>query len=152
MAQYNIEMNSYDGSQYNQLYPQTLLNNITDWAQNIYNKSETNDQINTIINQTVPSLVSNSFDYGWRNGTGTDSFTLNFSIYPRIVFYSGPPASGSDSVTIIFLRKSDTSCVAAVGSHFVTYNLDWKTSSLIAQGAGNYDLNVNGQRYYYFAM
>lgn len=40
MAQYNIEMNSYNGSQYNKLYPRTLLNNVTDWNGSIYSKSE----------------------------------------------------------------------------------------------------------------
>ena len=58
MAQYNIEMNSFNGSQYNQLYPQTLLNNIMDWSNTIYNKTETDGFIST-INSSI-SQINNS--------------------------------------------------------------------------------------------
>ena len=57
MAQYNIEMNSFNGSQYNQLYPRTLLNNITDWSNTLYTKTEIDNQKNEImnaINETSP--------------------------------------------------------------------------------------------------
>lgn len=43
MAQYNIEMNTYNGSTYDQLYPQTLLENIPvslDYCPNIENLNE----------------------------------------------------------------------------------------------------------------
>lgn len=50
MAQYNIEMNSFNGSQYNQLYPRTLLNNITDWRNTLYTKTEIDSQKNEIMN------------------------------------------------------------------------------------------------------
>ena len=51
MSQYNIEMNSYDGSQYNQLYPQTLLNNVTDWSNILYTKNEINNSNKGILEQ-----------------------------------------------------------------------------------------------------
>lgn len=57
MAQYNIEMNSYDGSQYNQLYPRTLLNNVTDWNGSIYSKSEVDSTINS-INTKISNIQS----------------------------------------------------------------------------------------------
>ena len=55
MSQYNIEMNSFNGSSYDQLYPQTLMNNISDWKENIYSKSETDNFINS-INLNVEGL------------------------------------------------------------------------------------------------
>ena len=55
MSQYNIEMNSYDGSQYNQLYPQTLLNNVTDWSNILYTKNEIN---NIFTNKQTFSLLT----------------------------------------------------------------------------------------------
>ena len=51
MSQYNIEMNSYDGSQYNQLYPRTLLNNVTDWKGSIYSKSEVDGFVKSKMGQ-----------------------------------------------------------------------------------------------------
>lgn len=57
MARYNIEMNQFDGSQYNQLYPRTLLNNVTDWSNTLYTKTEIDNQKNEImnaINETSP--------------------------------------------------------------------------------------------------
>ena len=50
MSQYNIEMNSYDGSQYNQLYPKTLLNNISDWSSMLYSKDEVDSKISSVNN------------------------------------------------------------------------------------------------------
>lgn len=48
MAQYNIEMNSFNGSSYDVLYPRTVLNNVTDWANSIYSKSQVDSQINSL--------------------------------------------------------------------------------------------------------
>ena len=42
-------MNSYNGSTYDQLYPKTLLNNISDWNSNIYSKNEINEQHSQIL-------------------------------------------------------------------------------------------------------
>ena len=74
---YNITMNYYDGSTYQELYPSTLLNNINDWNNDIYSKTEIDnkvEQINSsvsiiqsspikfvkVINNTVFSVGSNS--------------------------------------------------------------------------------------------
>ena len=48
MSQYNIEMNSYNGRSYDALYPKTILNNVSDWSNNIYSKSQIDSTINTI--------------------------------------------------------------------------------------------------------
>ena len=58
MANYNIEMNSLnsDGN-YDVLYPRTLLNNVTDWSNNVYSKSEVDSQVSN-LNSTISSLNS----------------------------------------------------------------------------------------------
>ena len=47
----NIEMNYYNGSAYEVLYPQTLLNNVENWEQNIYSKAQIDSKINSINNE-----------------------------------------------------------------------------------------------------
>ena len=54
MSTYNIEMNTYNGSTYDQLFPKTLLNNISDWSSNIYSKSEVNS-IQSSLTETITS-------------------------------------------------------------------------------------------------
>ena len=56
MANYNIEMNSLnsDGN-YDVLYPRTLLNNVTDWSNNVYSKSEINT-IQSSLNGSISTL------------------------------------------------------------------------------------------------
>ena len=56
MANYNIEMNSLnsDGN-YDVLYPRTLLNNVTNWSNNIYSKSEVNT-IQSSLNGSISTL------------------------------------------------------------------------------------------------
>lgn len=61
MANYNIEMNSYNGTMYDVLYPRTLLNNITDWSSNIYSKSEVDSQISIIVPELVYNMNLNRF-------------------------------------------------------------------------------------------
>lgn len=80
MSQYNIEMNSYDGNVYNQLYPQTLLNNVTDWNNSIYNKS----QVDNLLNNKVDVNDYNSEKMSWKyittvsvGNTASGNFTLN---------------------------------------------------------------------------
>ena len=54
MAQYNIEMNSFNGSSYDQLYPQTLINNISNWNSVIYSKEE----IDTTVLQNFQNSIT----------------------------------------------------------------------------------------------
>ena len=72
---YNIEMQYYDGSEYQVLNPKTNLNQISDWKNSIYNKSEIDSKINT-INSTVSSL-QNSVNS--MNSIATTSWTLAVS-------------------------------------------------------------------------
>lgn len=48
MANYNIEMNYYNGNSYDVLYPTIPLNNVSDWTNTIYSKSQIDSKINTI--------------------------------------------------------------------------------------------------------
>ena len=47
---YNIQMNYYDGSSYQELYPRTLLSNVSDWRNSIYNKTEVDSIKSTLQN------------------------------------------------------------------------------------------------------
>ena len=57
MANYNIQMEYFNGSSYDILQPQTILNNITDWASNLYSRTEVNNLLSQKANSsTVSSL------------------------------------------------------------------------------------------------
>lgn len=72
MANYNIEMNYYNGNSYDILQPKTILNNISDWQNNIYNKTEIDNKIQQEtqnINSQIENINSKMEDYD-------NSFTL----------------------------------------------------------------------------
>ena len=64
MADYNVQMQYFNGSSYDSLYPSTYLNNITNWNNSIYSKGEVDGKINSInsnissINSQISSLTS----------------------------------------------------------------------------------------------
>ena len=60
MSTYNIEMNAYNGSSYDQLYPQTLLNNVTDWSNNVYSKTEIDNVLNSFSPTDSSAIVSST--------------------------------------------------------------------------------------------
>lgn len=72
---YNIEMQYYDGSEYQILNPKTNLNQVSDWNNSIYNKSEIDSKIST-INSTVTSLQNSVNSMG---SIATTSWTLAVS-------------------------------------------------------------------------
>lgn len=53
---YNIQMNYYDGNSYQELNPTTLLNNVSDWKSNIYNKTEVDNNIQSINNNLTNQI------------------------------------------------------------------------------------------------
>lgn len=72
MANYNIEMNYYNGNSYDILQPKTILNNISDWQNSIYNKTEVDNKIQQEtqnINSQIANINSKMEDYD-------NSFTL----------------------------------------------------------------------------
>ena len=92
MANYNIEMNSLnsDGN-YDVLYPRTLLNNVTDWSNNVYSKSEVDSQVSNLnstisnLNSTISSVSSNLNNMTNKLTNGTllyqGTLPLNQSVY-----------------------------------------------------------------------
>ena len=60
MSTYNVEMSYFNGSGYDQLRPRTILNNVTDWSNTLYNKTQVDSKINT-LKSTVDDL-SDSID------------------------------------------------------------------------------------------
>ena len=120
MAQYNIEMNSYDGSQYNQLYPRTLLNNVTDWRNTLYNKTETDALLSSIntniesINTNIESInlepltITSVFISGESEGSFIMPGTINDCF---MVFFkcTGPTSGYSTAGLVIYLNSSHSS-------------------------------------------
>lgn len=78
MSQYNIEMNSFNGSSYDQLFPQTLWSNINGWENSIYTKDETNSQINTLIKEVVPTLDIAKYQHIMDLTPRSNSFNMVF--------------------------------------------------------------------------
>ena len=84
MSTYNIEMNSYNGSNYDVLYPKTVLNNITNWNSNIYSKAQIDSTISDIndkiskneeaINQNLESITKSK---GFCKKYGGGTYTVN---------------------------------------------------------------------------
>ena len=61
----NIEMNYFNGSGYEQLYPRTNMNNISDWNSYVYSKSQVDSTVSGInqqisnINNSVSTIENN---------------------------------------------------------------------------------------------
>ena len=74
MATYNIQMEYFNGSSYDTLQPQTILNNIIDWASNLYSQTEVNNLLSQKANSsTVSSLqkIVNNMKISFGSYTGT---------------------------------------------------------------------------------
>ena len=123
MANYNIEMSSFNGNSYDQLYPKTLLNNVSDWMNSIYSKSEVDNEINSVsidfngkistitgqvssLSSTVASLSStiSSFSAGFKvlgsmtiQNSSTNSFNFSKSIgnYSVLLFMTDSTNGGT---------------------------------------------------------
>ena len=100
MSQYNIEMNSFNGSSYDQLYPQTLLSNVSNWNNSIYSKTEVDNIINSNIEDVEENLtkqlqIPNFVQYQTKriNGTMTSNShsssenTIAKQLFPSNTFY-----------------------------------------------------------------
>lgn len=78
MAQYNIEMNSYDGRQYNQLYPKTSLNNVMDWQNSIYSKTEVDNTFSE-VNDKITDIETVTSTFGFVKAHDTNVNLSNVS-------------------------------------------------------------------------
>lgn len=93
MANYNIEMQYYNGSSYDILYPNIPLSSISDWEDNVYNKTEIDSTISS-INSSINS-ISLSWDsyltlglYGINQST--NSLSISFSdLFCFYIYFSG---------------------------------------------------------------
>ena len=54
----NIEMNYYNGTDYEILYPSVMMNNIGDWQSNVYSKAETDNKIDEKISNIQLSNIT----------------------------------------------------------------------------------------------
>ena len=75
MSTYNIEMNYFNGSGYDQLYPRTNMSNISDWNSYVYSKNQVDEDISS-LNSTIGSLQSTVSSLNNK----VDSITSNFSV------------------------------------------------------------------------
>lgn len=57
MSIYNIEMNYFNGTEYDQLKPNTVMNNISDWNDYIYSKNEVDESIETISDKINNGII-----------------------------------------------------------------------------------------------
>lgn len=81
MAVKNIEMNYRNESGYDVLYPESILENIVDWQDNIYSKSEVDSQIRIL--EGLSYKVEAGEYMGTMSGTTDMSSTITTSL-PQI--------------------------------------------------------------------
>ena len=93
MSTYNIEMNSYNGTSYDQLYPKTLLENVSDWNNSIYSKEELDSTISNIQNNITSlnnkkfsQLVSTRISISAPGTNGTVRLVNNINTYKFLLF------------------------------------------------------------------
>ena len=59
MANYNIEMNYYNGGSYDTLYPNIPISAVNDWSNNIYNKTQIDGFVSN-LNSQISSVTDES--------------------------------------------------------------------------------------------
>ena len=75
---YNIQMNYYDGSSYQELNPQTTLNQISDWTNSIYSKNEIYSR-NEIDDKLNNISIKPKFYSGTYIGNGGSIINISFT-------------------------------------------------------------------------
>lgn len=120
MANYNIQMQYFNGSSYDVLLPQTILNNISDWNNILYSQSQINDLLNQKANSSqidslqsqITSLNNNIGGLGIRAGTTTYESveahtygswkTVNFGFKPDALLIKVSLSSNSPDFQLVF--------------------------------------------------
>ena len=161
MANYNIEMNSFNGTSYDVLYPRTLLNNVTNWSSSIYNKSQVDSKINelnsdisslessiTSINRDITSIESDIKDingsFGLLNISRSDykkTSTSEISIGvagPNVLFWAINP---TNKITLVNHNdnRGDTQITANMWTIFVNNNGKGVFKPLLSDPASYYN-------------
>ena len=109
MASYNIEMQYYNGSSYDVLYPNIPLSSVSDWEDNVYSKTEIDSTISS-INDSINN-ISLSWDsyltfglYGINQST--NSLSISFSdLFCFYIYFSGVRVKEINGSTA-FIRMS----------------------------------------------
>lgn len=153
MSTYNIEMNTYNGSTYDQLYPQTLVQNISDFYDNVYSKSEVNNEIQNELNGIVSEFsLSRIVGSGSRIGTGAVSFSISCNSSPRLLFYGGDIGG---NIICIFMKGVDGYQYIPWGTRIIGASVSFSTRSITISrdnSIANSDLNQNGTTFYYLIL
>ena len=162
MSQYNIEMNSFNGSSYDQLYPQTLLNNISDWANNIYSKTEIDNVLNSFLPTSNSAIVSSTITVVTPKA-GQIIFSKSILEYKTLcvrVYHSSSIPSGYCTISVgnsgyVYLDKGKYVCFLLIkitttqffiiGSEFgSSYDTEQSsTASIISTGSDSTILNLS---------
>ena len=83
---YNIQMNYFDGSSYQELNPVTLLANVSDWQDNIYNKTEV-DTIKNNLQNDINSIKKFIFQTSFYVNITQPSDSINGDIvFPDYIY------------------------------------------------------------------
>lgn len=123
MSTYNIEMNYFNGSGYDQLRPRTILNNVTDWSNTLYNKTQVDSKINT-LKSTVDDLsdsidnISSGKVIPWTSFKSVSIVQKNLSIGTsgRTFTVSIPGNYRSDYEDVMLVLKGKYSCKVNAGN------------------------------------
>ena len=83
----NVEMNYFNGTDYDVIRPETVLENVSDWADSIYSKEEVDELLKPY--QMVTGTSNYSFQLIEWTGTGATSLTLTFIEKPVWCFIFG---------------------------------------------------------------
>lgn len=154
MSTYNIEMNTYNGSTYDQLYPQTLVQNINDFYDNVYSKSEVDSAIQNELSGIVSEFsLLRIIGNGSRIGTGTTSFSITCNSSPRLLFYGGDIGG---NIICIFMRSVNGYQYIPWGTRIIGASASFSTRSITISRdssiSNNSDLNQNGTTFYYLIL
>lgn len=117
MSTYNIEMNYFNGSGYDQLRPRTILNNVTDWSNTLYSKTQVDSKINTLtstvddLNDSIDSINSGKV-IPWTSFKSVSIVQNNISIGTsgRTFTVSIPANYLSDYEDVMLVLKGNYSC------------------------------------------
>lgn len=143
----NVEMNYFNGADYDVIRPETVLENVSDWADSIYSKEEIDELLKPY--QIVTGTSNYSFQLIEWTGTGVKSLTLTFIEKPvwYLVFGDYNYAYWEKS----FGNKQFIICKDATYSEFFVNDMDitWSNNKVTFQNTINarYCFNSSNKAY-----
>lgn len=133
-----IEMNYKLESGYEVIYPNVILNSVTDWASSIYSKSEIDDKVSE-INQSINDAQMNPG--GWEN-LGT--FKLKTGSY-KVTYNESFGSNGSDTGIVLNLQYEYWIKINFFGT--ANTGISTNKSCDVHMDVGNYVYFIDGQDY-----